>query len=216
MPSKSTPLPPAERGPGREKKARLLAATPWIFLPRTIAISLHAYFRTHARHSQKTARIRSIQKFGKPLLEMIPKHKFSWDPHTQVGIVPTEFESPVGIGVQHKGKVLGALKLGFAEKTVFIEAIQGLEGREPELHTFNEHTRLPWPNYLLQIIEHTARRAGYQSIQIRDPVTLYHYKQPAAPAAEWPIIQRRMREMYGLVAHRMGYHRKGDVFSKEL
>jgi hypothetical protein len=177
--------------------------------------------------TRKTATRENIQRFGGPLFVLSRKRKIAKGKY--VARIERSFhESGISYVVEanySSGSIpLCCLKIGFDRQAVIIEAMQGEAEFGREIKEMNQKLGKPWANYLLQCVETDARRAGYTQVKIRRPETLYYYEHGVLDTytdrnqavGQNPEVQKRMREMYGLIAKRMGYRKEGDFFVKDL
>ena len=71
---------------------------------------------------------------------------------------------------------LGTVKLGFAPRTICIEAVQGEKGAIHPLKSLENATHSPWPNLLIKKIEAMGRRMGYREVRFRDVETMEYFR----------------------------------------
>lgn len=177
---------------------------------------------------RETAIQENVRLFGKLFLTRSKKRKIRGTNYA-AKLTKSRYESGIAYGIGQIANeedpitIIASLKLGFEKQAVVIESIQGNREAKEKIVELNRALREPWANYLLRCVEEDARRAGYTQIKIRKPETLYYYNNPVLWTAEIhdyekeaEKIQKRMREMYGLIAKKMGYRKELDFFVKDL
>ncbi len=110
--------------------------------------------------------------------------------------------------------------INFTAESVDIETFQGSKGSQPTLSSFDSVTGRRWSGYIAEIVENTARRAGYSRVRIRDPRTLRSFNEPivglASPGIEKAQIQERILKLVMGVVRERGYVALGEHFVKDL
>lgn len=145
----------------------------------------------------------------------------------------------------HDGKEMKifSAKLGFDSDSVVVECLQGISlpdeksplavsvpkrlvgkhggtrefdvPRDRRLEEFREANGISVPNYLLQVLEQTARDQGYSFVKIRRPETLFWYRNYISKPAFADKLDHIRRLYYGVAAAE-GYGKRGGYLVKNL
>lgn len=162
----------------------------------------------------------NVSRYGRAFVGGFPKMEI----RSSKALFVISPEEPISEGlvnmsvcVEHVG-CIGRIGLGFAPGRVLIEAVKGRKHFGILLKDFSLAVGLPWPNYLIKKFISLARRLGYNEIGLRDPTTLYSYKNPQVTASEpKEAIQQRMRSFYSIIRKKLGFtERRGNYWFKKL
>lgn len=196
-------------------------------------------------------RTENILKFGRHFIKTFPYEIVGGNRNFSVKLGGLGHESPIVVGVHkiekaagnYHEKSLASLNIGFEEKAVVIESMQGEEGKQANLDRFRQATGKPALNYLIGLVEKQAKRCGFAQTKISVAENLFYFRFPEIlgdyPSNElrdyyssmqsgelWEFggkigakvkeIRARMTRLYGTVAEKMGYEREGDYFVKNI
>ncbi len=161
-----------------------------------------------------------------------------------VKIAPSNFESAISISLfRGAGNKLFSAKVGFDEKAVVVEALEGISpsdesspdaalvtkwvtGRHGAVRQFempvNRHLEefrrlsgFPALNFLLREIEAVAKATGYTQVRIRRPETLFWIKSNSRDKGFMEESERIKRMYYG-AAKKEGYSRNSGFLVKNI
>ncbi len=198
--------------PGFFRKLR--ADLDWQLNPRFVSM----------RRPVESRNFRDIKRFGKLFITTFPRTIVKGRKRSQFVICASYFkrwESPVSItlavepvdkkGEQFRGMgTVGTLMLSFEKDAVIIRP-QGVILKQSYLERFREvnEQKMPWANFMAQLVERHAQKCGFEYVKIPTPETLAYFDKSAG-------TKQRIKRLYEGIASSMGYKREGNFFVKNL
>lgn len=133
----------------------------------------------------------------------------------QVGvakIVTTKHESRLAIGANINDNFFGHVRINFGfekgKKILFIDAIQGIQGKKWEMDLFKRSFNEAWPNVLIQKAVRAARQASFSEVRLIRPEENPYYI--SASQIHNLGLRKRMCELYYSVAKKEGFEKAKD------